>query len=141
MKDEQYNFQHTSIPSPLLPVALLLSSLLPLPPFFSQLASLFSPLCLIASAPPCNHAGSWLSFGVVYIAVIVRVQYRDWAEHVYSLTGQLCNKSGRGEESIGVWGERWGDSNNKVEEERQKMPKHLRKDIVLICQHHLCSYE
>lgn len=78
------------------------SFFLPLTPNLPH--SFGSPLCLIASAPPYNHTGSWLSFGVVYIAVIVRVQYRDWAEHVYSFTGQLCNKSGSGEETIGVGG-------------------------------------
>jgi len=63
----------------------------------------FSPLSLFAPAPPYNHAGSWLSFGVVYIAVIVRVQYGDWAESVYSLTGLFCSKSLKEEERIGVW--------------------------------------
>lgn len=87
------------------PVALLLSFFLPLPLPFSlstRLTLFVSPLSLFAPAPPYNHAGSWLSFGVVYIAVIVRVQYGDWAEHVYSLTGLFCNKSGSGEERIGV---------------------------------------
>lgn len=89
-----------------LPLVLHVASLLFLSPSLSPnlLHSFGSPLCLIASAPPYNHAGSWLSFGVVYIAVIVRVQYRDWAEHVYSFTGQLCNKSGSGEERIGFEG-------------------------------------
>lgn len=41
---------------------------------------------------------------MVYIAVIVRVQYGDWAEHVYSLTGLLCNKS-----SSVVRGSGWGE--------------------------------
>lgn len=59
-----------------------------------------SPFCLIASAPPYNHAGSRLSFGVVYIAVIVRAQCGDWAEHVYSFTGQRRHKSARGEEKV-----------------------------------------
>lgn len=88
------------------PLLLHVASLLFLSPALSPNLphSFGSPLCLIASAPPYNHAGSWLSFGVVYIAVIVRVQYRDWAEHVYSFTGQLCNKSGSGEERIGVEG-------------------------------------
>lgn len=99
------NLQQTSITSPctacrLSPLSFSLS--LPVSPNLPH--SFSSPLCLIASAPPYNHAGSWLSFGVVYIAVIVRVQYRDWAEHVYSFTGQLCNKSGSGEERIGVGG-------------------------------------
>ena len=80
----------------LLPVARLLglspSPSLNSPHFF------ISPLYLFASAPPYNHAGSWLSFGVVYIAVIVRVQYSDWAEHVYSLTGLFCSKSRSGED-------------------------------------------
>lgn len=86
-----------------LPVTLLL---LPLSlPFSLNLPHSFvSPLSLFAPAPPYNHAGSWLSFGVVYIAVIVRVQYGDWAEHVYSLTGLFCNKSHSGEESVGGWG-------------------------------------
>lgn len=57
---------------------------------------------LIASAPPYNHASSRLSFGGVYIAVIVRVQSRDWAEHVCSLTGRLCNKYGGGEDLGGA---------------------------------------
>lgn len=66
----------------------------------------FLHLCLIASAPPYNHIGSQLSFGVVYIAVIVRVQCRDWALNVYSLKRKLCNKSGSGEEwGLGGW---WG---------------------------------
>lgn len=38
---------------------------------------------------------------MVYIAVIVRVQYRDWAEHVYSLTELFCCKSHSGEEDQG----------------------------------------
>lgn len=73
----------------LLTLSLLTPSPRPLPPF-----------CLIASAPPYNHAGSRLSFGVVYIAVIVRAQCRDWAEHVYSFTGQRHHKSARGEEKV-----------------------------------------
>lgn len=73
----------------LLTLSLLTPSPRPLPPF-----------CLIASAPPYNHAGSRLSFGVVYIAVIVRAQCRDWAEHVYSFTGPRRHKSARGEEKV-----------------------------------------
>lgn len=67
-----------------------------------------SPSSFFASAPPCNHFGSWLSFGVVYIAVIVRVQYGDWAVRVYSLTVFFRCKSYRGEERTEV-GRHWGN--------------------------------
>lgn len=98
-KDAQYNLQQTSVTSTRVACR---PFFLPLSPLFSLNSphSFVSPLSLFASAPPYNHASSWLSFGVVYIAVIVRVQYRDWAEHVYSLTGLFCNKSG--EERIEV---------------------------------------
>lgn len=103
MKDVQYNLQQTSINSTcsacrtscvFLPLYLVFFFLT------TGLTLSFLHLCLIASAPPYNHIGSQLSFGVVYIAVIVRVQCRDWAQNVYSLTRKLCNKSGSGEE----WG-------------------------------------
>ncbi|MEQ2250725.1 hypothetical protein ILYODFUR_003787 [Ilyodon furcidens] len=74
-----------------------------LPPPFSFLHLPFfclTPLSF-APAPPYNHVASWLSFGAVYIAVIVRVQNEDWAERVYSLTGLLCSKSLRREGRIG----------------------------------------
>lgn len=93
MRDAQYNSPSSPVPSTCITC---LSSTLFLTLFLllSLLALSFrSPLSLFASAPPYNHAGSWLSFGVVYIAVIVRVQYGDWAEHVYSLTRLFCNKS------------------------------------------------
>lgn len=100
MKDAQYNLEQTSFTSS------CISSLSSFPPLSLSASphSFVPPLSLFsASAPPCNHAGSWLSFGVVYIAVIVRVQYGDWAEHVYSLTGLLCNKSSSGGRGSG-WG-------------------------------------
>lgn len=107
-KDQQYNLQETSVTAPCTaPRSSSGSFSLPSPfslPARLTLSSHPPHFCLIASAPPYNHAGSWLSFGAVYIAVIVRVQCRDWAEHVYSFTGQLRNKSGSGEERIGVGG-------------------------------------
>lgn len=78
----------------------------------------FPPFCLIASAPPYNHAGARLSFGVVYIAVIVRAQCRDWAEHVYSFTGQRRHKSGGGGEK--VFGSRRGGVVGAHEPERER---------------------
>lgn len=105
-KHAQCNLQQTPVTSTCtacgpfshsLSLSLFLSFSLSSPHFF------ISPLSLFASAPPYNHASSWLSFGVVYIAVIVRVQYRDWAEHVYSLTGMFCSKSHSGRD----WRE-WG---------------------------------
>lgn len=108
-KDQQYNLQETSITAPCTARRSSSGSFsLPSPFSLPARLTLSSPpphhFCLIASAPPYNHAGSWLSFGAVYIAVIVRVQCRDWAEHVYSFTGQLRNKSASGEERIGVGG-------------------------------------
>lgn len=60
---------------PVLPVSLSP----PLFLFFSTQLTFLAPsppptLAHSASAPPYNHAGSWLSFGAVYIAIIVRVQ-------------------------------------------------------------------
>lgn len=87
-KHAQYNLEQTPVTSTCTARG---------PSFSASSSHLFAPLpALFASAPPYNHAGSWLSFGVVYIAVIVRVQYGDWAEHVYSLTGMFCSKSHRG---------------------------------------------
>lgn len=111
-----------------------------------------SLFCLIASAPPYNHAGSRLSFGVVYIAVIVRAQCGDWAEHVYSFTGQRRHKSARGEEKGFprsrrggvVWCAQalararshfhWRAAALKQHGETEKKKKPLLRVIVFICQ-------